>query len=328
MGSKRSGADAVRSFVGDLRQLASVRRIVLDDGPERGVQALAFSTGGGLDFWVLCDRSFDIGPMWWRGTPVAWQSPAGFANSTLYNPDDEGGTGFERLFSGFLVTCGLDNTRQPIDGKPLHGRLPFTPGRLVAHGEDWHASDPVLFCEGEVTQFRLNGERLRLFRRIEAPIGGARVRIVDRVQNIGGREEEVFLLYHTNFGFPVVAPGATVSWQNGYLLGPISNAGDHAERSIQCLKAPPGVNPSVRLRRPPDGRWAGLEATVDWDPATLPYLQVWTDFGSNNWVIGIEPVSTARNDNGTSGAGTRLSPSESRTFRVEYSFKDYNGTSE
>jgi pimeloyl-ACP methyl ester carboxylesterase len=57
----------LRAFVGDLRQLASVRRIVLDDGPEAGVRALAFSTGGGLDFWVLTDRSFDLGPVWFRG---------------------------------------------------------------------------------------------------------------------------------------------------------------------------------------------------------------------------------------------------------------------
>ena len=50
-------------LVGDLRQVASVRRIVLDDGAERGVRALAFSTGDGLDFWVLTDRSLDIGPL-------------------------------------------------------------------------------------------------------------------------------------------------------------------------------------------------------------------------------------------------------------------------
>ncbi len=40
----------LRPRVGDLRQSASVRRIALDDGAERGVRALAFSTGGGLDF--------------------------------------------------------------------------------------------------------------------------------------------------------------------------------------------------------------------------------------------------------------------------------------
>ena len=66
---------ADRHRVGDPRQFASVRRIVLDDGAERGVHALAFSTGGGLDFWALADRALDIGPLWWKGTPIAWVSP-------------------------------------------------------------------------------------------------------------------------------------------------------------------------------------------------------------------------------------------------------------
>ena len=92
-----------RPLVGDLRQIASVRRIVLDDGPKRGVSALAFSTGGGLDFWVLVDRAMDIGPLWHRGTPMAWQSPAGFRHPALVDVEGDGGHGFGRGFSGFLM---------------------------------------------------------------------------------------------------------------------------------------------------------------------------------------------------------------------------------
>ncbi len=47
------------------------------------MRALAFSTGGGLDFWVMADRSLDIGPLWYRGSPVAWQSPSGFRSRSL-----------------------------------------------------------------------------------------------------------------------------------------------------------------------------------------------------------------------------------------------------
>jgi hypothetical protein len=175
----------MRPLVGDLRQLASVRRIVLDDGPERGVRALAFSTGGGLDFWVLSDRSLDIGPLWWRGVSLAWQSPAGFRSPALHDPEGEGGRGFNRSFSGFLVTGGLDHIRQPADDHPLHGRLPFTPARLLSYGEDWDAAEPVLFCDGEVIQARYGGEALRLRRRIEAPIGGGEIRIEDTVESLG-----------------------------------------------------------------------------------------------------------------------------------------------
>ena len=106
------------------RQLASVRGIVLDDGPERGTRALVFSTGGGLDFWLLTDRTMDIGPLWHRGVPLAWQHPAGFLAPGLHASHADGGTGIERTLSGLLVTCGLDNPRQPARGLPLHGSLP------------------------------------------------------------------------------------------------------------------------------------------------------------------------------------------------------------
>ena len=125
-------AASIRTRSGDLRQFAAVRRITLDDGPERGVRALAFSTGGGLDFWVLSDRSLDIGPLWWRGLPLAWQAPTGFSSPALHDAEGDQGFGFNRSFSGFLVTCGLDHIRQPADGHPLHGRLPFTPARVTA----------------------------------------------------------------------------------------------------------------------------------------------------------------------------------------------------
>ncbi len=98
---------------------------------------------------------------------------------------------------GFLVTGGLDHIRQPANGQPLHGRLPFSPARVTAYGEDWEHD--VLFCEGEVTQARHGGEALRLTRRIEAPIGGTSLTILDTVENLG---------------LPAVAAGESLSFQS------------------------------------------------------------------------------------------------------------------
>ena len=100
-----------------------------------GVQALAFSTGA-LDFTVLIDRSLDIGPLSWRGHKVGWESPAGFRHPAGHDPHADEGRGFDRLFSGFLVTGGLEHIRQPRDGHPLHGSLPFTPAKLTGSGEE------------------------------------------------------------------------------------------------------------------------------------------------------------------------------------------------
>ncbi|MBR0854111.1 DUF4432 family protein [Bradyrhizobium liaoningense] len=309
-------AKNLRAKVGDLRQFASVRRIVLDDGVERGVAALAFSNGGGLDFWALADRSLDIGPLWWKGMPVAWQSMAGFRSPHLHHPEEDDGRGYSRTNSGFLVTCGLDHIRQPIPGHPMHGRLPFTPARVMAHGEDWDRGEPLLFCEGEIMQFQFGGEALRLRRRIEVPIGANVLRIRDVVTNLAREPAPQASLYHINFGYPALAPGSSVRLGSRKLV------------EVKTLPDPSSVSESVsypadgdgacgvcRLTTPTDNGTA-LEVAVSFDTNTLPHLQLWHDLRPHACVLAIEPCTSAK----MSGAEAVLHSGESRTYSVEICF--------
>ena len=311
-------AGALRPRVGDLRQLASVRRIVLDDGPERGVRALAFSTGGGLDFWVLSDRALDIGPAWWRGMPLGWQSPGGFRSPSLTDLEADGGRGFNRSFSGFLVTCGLDHIRQPADGHPLHGRFPFTPARLLAYGEDWDRDTPVLFCEGEAVQARYGGEALRLRRRIEAPIGGGEVRISDTVENLAAEESPHAMLYHFNLGYPAVATGSVVRLESQVLLGPISLP-DAADPPVSA-SYPAGAASQATCHV------GGTDATdfclsVRFATDTLPHLQLWRDLRPNAGIIAVEPCSSPRGPEGSNVAGPPLAAGERRSYALTVSLQ-------
>ena len=308
-------AAELRAKVGDFRQFASVRRITLDDGVEHGVRALAFSSGGGLDFWVLSDRSLDIGPLWWKGIPLAWQSMAGFRSPALHHAEEDGGHGYGRTNSGFVVTCGLDHIRQPTERHPLHGRLPFTPARLTAHGEDWDREEPVLFCEGEVMQFRFGGEALRLRRRIEVPIGGSEIRIRDKVENLGGGETPQASLYHFNLGFPAIAPGSTVHLGSKKLLEltalpdvsdlpeSISYPVGDAPRAV-CTVSTPGVGDH------------GLTVAFTFRTDTLPYLQIWHDFRPYAGVLGIEPCTSAK----TGGVEQIMQPAQTRQYELSVSF--------
>jgi hypothetical protein len=308
-------ARTLRPLVGDLRQLASVRRIVLDDGPERDVRALAFSTGGGLDFWAMADRSLDIGPLWCRGMPVAWQSPAGFRSPTLHDAEADEGKGFNRSFSGFLVTCGLDHIRQPEKGQPLHGCLPFKPARVLAHGEDWDRPDPVLFCEGEVVQARYDGEAMRLRRRIEAPVGGAEFRIADVVENLSSEPWDHALLYHFNLGFPAIAVGTEVRAGSDLVLGPI-RLPDPDDRPASASYPIGPLETGTCSVSTPAGEGERFELAFSFSADTLPHLQIWRDLRPNAGVIGIEPCTSARAPNGSSGSLRRLAPGERCSYAV------------
>jgi Domain of unknown function (DUF4432) len=299
---------------GDRRQFASVRRIILDEGPERGVTALAFSTGGGLDFWLLQDRAMDIGPLWWRGTPLAWQGAGGFRHPSLVNSESDGGLGFGRGFSGFLMTCGLDHTRYAVSGFPQHGRASYLPARITAHGEAWDKPEPVLFAEGEVVQWRHGAEHLVLIRRIEAPIGGAELRIRDRVENRGHAPQRQAMLYHVNIGHPALTAGARAVL-NGTPVRPDVREPDAARLpEIACVPAGTGLA-STRLG---GGNGPGLALTFD--TATLPYLQVWHDPRPGAYVLALEPCSSMKPEVGTLADEPMLPPGAARDYALSFTF--------
>lgn len=319
---KHQRLDVLKSVVGDLRQLASVRRIVLDDGAERGVRALNFSTGGGLDFLVLSDRTLDIGTLTWRGSQLAWQSAAGFMAPSFVDPRSDMGRGFERGFSGFLITCGLTHIRQPRNGEPLHGRLPFTPARLTAYGEDWLRPEPVLFCEGEIIESRGTASTLRLKRRIEAPIGGASIRIIDCVENLGSEPVPQALLYHFNLGFPGIVPGSTVELNGETLLGPIKLPDADGLAQAHCVPAQPSRasnRASCAVKSPEVDGKPGLTVGFSFDARTLGFLQTWHDLREHVGVLSIEPCTSAKPDQHEFAPAPDLKPGEQRDYQVEIS---------
>jgi hypothetical protein len=289
--------------------------MVLDDGLEAGVRALAFSTGGGLDFWAMADRSLDIGTVWYRGIPIAWQSPVGFRSPTLHRAQDDGGRGFNRSFTGFLVTCGLDHIRQPASGQPLHGRLPFTPARVLAYGEDWECPEPVLYCEGEIVQARYGGEALRLRRRIEAPIGGCEIRIQDTVENIGAEPTAQAMLYHFNLGYPAVAQGSEVLLEDKLIFGPIRLPDRHDTPRSVSFPASDRAHACCRLSTP-SALGPSFDLSLTFATDTLPHLQLWRDLRPNVGVLALEPCTSERPQDGTSAGEFLLMAADRRRYAL------------
>jgi hypothetical protein len=275
------------------------------------------TNGGGLDFWALSDRCLDIGPLWWKGTPIAWQSMAGFRNPALHHAEEDGGRGFSRSFSGFVVTTGLDHIRQPLGSHPLHGRLPYTPARVTAYGEDWDRDEPVLFCEGEAMQFRFGGEALRLRRRIEVPIAGNEVRITDRVDNLAAQDTPQASLYHFNLGYPAIAPGSTVTLGSKELLR-VKELPDAADDPQSVSYPVSDSKRAVCTISTPMQSGGKLNIAFAFATDTLPHLQIWHDFRPHACVLGIEPCTSPRIL--IPEQEKTLKPDEMRRFELSISF--------
>jgi hypothetical protein len=290
-------------LVATPRAVASLRRMTLSDGPEAGLECLALSTGGGLDAWLLAGRGLDIGPLWWRGRQLAWIPPGGFAHAAFRRPEEEGARGFDRMFGGALVTCGLAHIRQPAGGEPLHGRLPYTPARVTLARE----RDGMLEAEAEVVEARLGGPVLLLRRRVEA--AGAALRITDEVENAGPSPTPHAVLYHVNLGWPLLAPGARVTLDGEAFGAPLSPGDPNTRPQVVCRPTPGGV---ARLASP-----EGMALTLRFDPATLPYVQVWHDLRPNVCVLALEPCSIPRDV-----PAPPLRPGERRRYAVEIGLED------
>jgi len=272
------------------------REIVID-----GTRALAFTTNSGLEFAVLIDRSLDIGPLSRRGQAVGWVGPSGFRHPAGHDPQADAGRGFNRLFSGFLVTGGLEHIRQPHDGRPLHGSLPFTPASLTASGID--------FCEGEVRQ-----PGFRLTRRIEARDDA--LSIVDVVENVAVTEQRQASLYHFNIGRPALADGTIVRQGDRQRLGPLK-VPDAALGSVSYPVSDGGARCTVVT--------PNVEVTFAWDGETLSHLQLWGDLSPGKGVLSVEPCTSERRDGGLSGEEPLLAAGATRRYALTVSFAVRSG---
>lgn len=282
-------------------QLVGTRLVRVVDGPGDGSRILEAWTPSGLQIEVLLDRGFDLFTARFRGVPLSWMGPPGLRPRTLYEP---GGFGWLRTFhGGLLVTCGLDHfggpTRRPT---PEHAPPDQRLVDFGEHGRVSHEAAALVRCEvvldgpdrgvhlvGVLTQSALYGEQLQLRRSIVLGIDEPTIRITDEVTNLGPLPAPVALLYHFNFGYPLVAPGSTVDTG-----GP--NRHDHLVAE-PTADAPETVD-AWDLQRDERGRAmatlrnpTGLAVSLDYDPDTLPAFLLWALPRNRANVLGFAPAT-------------------------------------
>jgi hypothetical protein len=326
--------DELRRLTGTLDQLAGIRLYELSDGKARGLRAADVWTGSGLRFTIWLDRAMDIGPTEFAGKPLAWLHPA-LGTPAQFEPD---GYGWVRTFGGgLLTTCGLTHFGQPDqDGAEafgLHGRISHTPAYNVRVSAGWQGDDYLLTVEGDVRQSVLFGENLLLTRRITTRLGAASLQIEDRVRNDGFRPSPHMLLYHCNFGFPVVSPESELTVAP--LGGPVHPRDAVAELGAGAFarfQAPdpafagqlffhhPQPDPTGHVTASIRNRQLGFGAFVRYRAAELPALSQWKLMAAGDYVCALEPATNHEAPRATlreRGQLRRLAPGEEVNYFVE-----------
>lgn len=295
----------LRRLTGAVDQVAGIRLYELSDGKARGLRAADVWTGSGLRFTVWLDRAMDIGPAEFSGKPLAWVGPA-LGTPAQFEP---GGYGWSRTWGGGLVnTCGLTHFGQPEQDGPeafgLHGRISHVPAQQVQVSTQWQGDDYVLTLEGQVRQSFPFGENLLLTRRITTRLGATSFQIEDRVGNEGFRRTPHMLLYHCNFGFPVVSPDSElVVSPPGEPVLPRDAIAERGLESYARFEAPdpraegqlywhhPQPDPSGHVTASIRNHALGFGAFVRYRAAELPAFSEWKLMGAGEYVCALEPAT-------------------------------------
>lgn len=290
----------------DLRGLADIRLVTVEDGPGRGQRLLVGRNAGGITFEIAVDRGFDVSGLSFKGTNIGWHSPVQMAYPAR-DPSSENGWGFLRNIDGFMVTCGLDHYSRPHETNvehfnhphlktrdmPLHGRIATEKARLCSYGVNPDTCE--VFGEGVVRQVSLFGEILELRRRVIVPLFESELRIEDRVTNRGFRPSHHAINYHLNFGYPFLDQHLTVQGLPepvGSIVNemcPMPHDGYGEKVDVVDSRLTPHA-PLVSLRSQQSGNLVELS----YSQSSLPKLAIWRAYQSGVFALGVEPRTDLR----------------------------------
>ena len=190
----------------------SVVKRRLHGGLRDGVDVVEVDNGA-CRFTVLPSRGMGIQQAAAGDVRLGWGSPVrGPVNPAFVRLDEPGGLGWLDGFTEFLCRCGLESNGPPVfneDGRlqhPLHGKLANTPAWRV----EVRVDGDEIAVTGVVDEARLYHNKLRLTSTVSTRRGQPGFRISDEVVNVSGEPGELELLYHINFGAPLLEPGAKV----------------------------------------------------------------------------------------------------------------------
>ncbi|RDV13495.1 DUF4432 family protein [Pontibacter diazotrophicus] len=321
-------------------QLGGIETSVMDNGPGRGTRVAWINTGTGLRYKVVIDRAMDIAEAFYNQHSLAWLSHLGI---TPPEPFSDKGIDWIRTFGGgLLITCGLTHVGGPeadaYGERGLHGQISNTPAEI----ESIIQPDPIagkmeMSITGRIKQTQLFGPNLELRRTISGRVGEASIRIHDEVLNRGNTPAPHMLLYHFNFGWPLVDEGTDIIWQGAWESreGEPNNKIFQEGNNFRKCSAPleehtGGGEEAAFIDVTPDNAGVcvcglynaqiGVALALRFQKKQLPWLTNWQHWGRGEYVTGLEPGTNppigqakAREQNEL----IHLSPGESRTYDLE-----------
>lgn len=331
----------------------SVVKHRLAGGKQDGVDVVTIDNGT-LQIVVVPTRGMGIWSVTAGEVRIGWDSPVGeIVHPGLVELTSRGGLGWLEGFGEWMCRCGLENTGHPgpdvirdntgaestID-LTLHGKIAYLPAQEVEIVVDRRAPYTIRL-RGVVHERMMHGPKLTLETELAVEPGASRFRLIDEIVNRSAMEAEFQILYHTNFGPPVLEAGA-IFYAPVKSIFPMNARA--AETDIQQFPRFGGPEPGFveqvycgELFGDEEGRTrlmlhnsrGDLGVSMSYSLADLPYITLWKNTAAveDGYVTGIEPGTGFpynRRVERKHGRVPRLAGGERR--RIEIEFGIHRGT--
>ena len=185
---------------------------------------------------------------------------------------------------------------------------------------------------GTVDESRLFGNKLRMASTIRTTVGQPGITVCDEITNVSAQPSELELLYHVNFGTPLLDPGSKVvlpvvkvAPRDEVAVGNVAEwdtYGPQTPGSSEAvfffdLAANYDGNTQTLLRNAAGDRGVSLKFNKN----ELPYFTLWKNrqAEADGYVTGLEPAINFPNVKSfekQQGRVVTLAPGESRSFTI------------
>ncbi len=284
----------------------SVELKTLHGGRQEGVQVIEVDNGA-MRFTIVPTRGFELWKAQAGALRLGWDSPVGeIIHPSYIRLTDNGGQGWVAGFGGLMVRGGLASFGSPTQDDAqqltLHGHVDYLPASFVS--VRYEASpQPRLVFRGIVNDVQTFGPQLRLTSEISTPIGKPQVSFDDQVTNLSDVPQEMELLYHTNFGTPLLGAGAefVAPVKQVAPMNPASAAGlgdwnrysgphpsGYVAKVFNFQLQTDAAGMTEAMLKAPDGA-RGVLMRID--TKGLPYMSLWKNeiSAKGGYVTGLEP---------------------------------------
>jgi hypothetical protein len=324
----------------------SVRLITLHGGKQEGVDLIVLDNQA-MTITIIPTRGMGILSVQAGDLRLGWDSPIHEAvHPKFINLQSHGGLGWLEGFNEWLCRCGMESNGAPGTDRvtdnagreatrelTLHGRVANLPAQEV----DLIAERVAPFritLRGRVDERMFHGPQLQLYTELSTVPGSSEFRVRDVVTNQGGQEQEFQMLYHINFGPPLLEEGST-------FLAPVAQVtafNEHAAKDIARFDRYAGPTHGfieqvycLRPRADPKGNTLALirnragnrGVSIRFSTGELPYLTLWKNTAAkeDGYVTGIEPGTNFPNNRHVErkfGRVPKLAPGASHTMVLDF----------